>query len=405
MNGVAEFMKLAADAGALPPERTIQSASSEPVVTIDGRQVLAVCSSNYLGLAAHPEVKAAAAAAVMKYGVGANGSRLVSGTTDLHLALEEATASLKRTQAAVAFPTGFMANTGAITALAYLPYFARMTGMPLASDTAEMVVLSDVLNHASIIEGCQAARATLAYYEHCDLDSLETKLRRNEGKRLLIVTDGVFSMDGDIAPLPGIVALASRYGATLLIDDAHATGVLGANGRGPLVHFGLEPEANFQQKGTDAKSYGALGGFLASDVSTAEYLRVAARSYMFSGAAPPCLAAAILKAMEISEREPQRRVRLLRNRDYLVHGLEELGLRTMGMGTPIVPIVIGDDEVAIAISEDLFRGGILAPCVRWPAVARGHSRIRLTVLASHEREHLDRLLEAFAAVVAQYVVA
>ena len=402
MRGVSEFMTQAAERDALPLTRTIQGASSEPVVTIDGRRVISFCSSNYLGLATHEEVKAAAIEAVMEYGIGANGSRLISGTTDLHLALEEATRRLKRTEGVVAFPTGFMANTGAITALAYLPHFARMTGMPLHSATTEMVVLNDTLNHASIVEGCQGARASHAYYEHCDPDALEGKLRRHQGKRLLIVTDGVFSMDGDIAPLPDIVALATRYDASVLIDDAHASGVLGANGRGTLEHFGLEPQPNILQMGTYSKSYGALGGFIAADAATTDYLRVAAPSYMFSGAIPPCLAAAILKAMEIAEREPQRRVRLLRNRDYLVHGLEDLGFETRGMGTPIVPIDIGDDELAMAMSEELFERGILAPCVRWPAVARGESRIRLTIMTTHERQHLDALLEALAEVTARH---
>ena len=404
MKAVAEFMALVEDAGALPQVRVIQGPSSEPVVTIDGREVLNFCSSNYLGLATHPEVKDAVVAAVMEYGVGANGSRLVSGTTDLHIALEEATASHKLTEAAVAFPTGFMVNTGTIAAFAYVPYFARMAGLPLTSEAREMVVLSDALNHASIVEGCQVARAKQAYYEHCDMDSLEAKLRQNEGKRLLIVTDGIFSMDGDIAPLPEIVELAVRYGATVLVDDAHATGVLGRNGRGTLEHFGLEVGANILQMGTYSKSYGALGGFLAADRTTADYLRVAARPYMFSGALPPCVAAGILKAMEIAAREPQRRVRLLRNRDYLAYGLQELGLEVGGSGTPIVPIVIGDDDAAVAVSDELFRRGLLAPCVRWPAVARGQSRIRLTLMASHEREHLDRLLEEFAAVGARYGV-
>jgi len=404
MHAVAEFMGLVEGAGALPQVRVIQGPSSEPVVTIDGRQVLNFCSSNYLGLATHPEVKDAVIGAVLEYGVGANGSRLVSGTTDLHIALEEATARLKHTEAAVAFPTGYMVNTGTIAALAYVPYFARMAGLPLASEVREMVVLSDALNHTSIVEGCEVARARHVHYEHCDLDSLEAKLRHNEGKQLLIVTDGIFSMDGDIAPLPGIVELAARYGATVLVDDAHATGVLGRSGRGTLEHFGLEGGANILQMGTYSKSYGALGGFLAADRTTADYLRVAARSYMFSGALPPCLAAGILKAMEIAEREPQRRVRLLRNRDYLVYGLQELGLETLGSGTSIVPVVIGDDDSAVAISNELFRRGVLAPCVRWPAVARGQSRIRLTLMAGHEREHLDRLLEEFAAVGARYGV-
>ncbi len=404
MQAVAEFMGIATAAGALPDVRVIEGASTEPVVTVDGREVLLFCSSNYLGLATHPEIKQAVIEAVEEYGLGANGSRLVSGTTDLHLALEEATAEYKGTEAAIAFSSGFMANTGTIPALAYVPYFARMAGLPLPSGTSEMVILSDALNHASVTEGCRAARARHAHYPHCDLDALADKLRRSWGARLLIVTDGVFSMDGDIAPLPGIISLAQEYGATVLIDDAHATGVLGSSGRGTLEHFGLEGRANVLQMGTYSKSFGALGGFVAADQQVVEYLRVAAGSYMFSGALPPCLAAGIIKALEIAQREPQRRVRLWRNRDYVVGHLEDLGFDTLGSQTPIVPLRIGDDEKAAAIARELFERGLFAPCVRWPAVARGESRIRITLMASHEREHLDRLIEALADLGSEYGV-
>jgi 8-amino-7-oxononanoate synthase len=404
LRAVAEFMEIAAAANAMPEVRVIHGASTEPVVTVDGREVLLFCSSNYLGLATHPEIKQAVIEAVQEYGLGANGSRLVSGTTDLHLALEEATADYKGTEAAIAFSTGFMANTGTIPALAYVPYFARMAGLPLHSETQEMVILSDALNHASVVEGCRAARARHSHYPHCDLDALDNKLRHNWDKRLLIVTDGVFSMDGDIAPLPGILALAEEYGATLLLDDAHATGVLGSGGGGTLEHFGLEGGGNVLQMGTYSKAFGALGGFVAADQQTVEYLRVAAGAYMFSGALPPCLAAGILKAMEIAQREPQRRVKLWRNRDYVVGSLGDLGFDTLGSETPIVPLLIGDDETAAAISSELFERGIFAPSVRWPAVARGQSRVRIALMASHERSHLDRLIEALADLGAKYGV-
>ena len=214
---------------------------------------------------------------------------------------------------------------------------------------------------------------------------------------MLIVTDAVFSMDGDIAPVPEIVELARAYGAQVLLDDAHGTGVLGRGGRGTLEHFGLEPSDDILQMGTYSKAYGSLGGFVATDAATADYLRVAARSYMFSGAVPACVAAGALKAMEIAEREPQRRVRVLRNRDYLAHELRALGFTVLGDGTPILPIVIGDDRRGMEMSDELFARGLLAPCVRWPAVGRGETRIRLTLTAAHERDQLDLLLEAFEA--------
>ena len=395
MQAVAQFMDLVEQAGAMPPAHVMSSATADPVALIDGREIHVFCSSNYLGLATHPEVKQAVIDAVEVYGLGANGSRLISGTTDVHIALEEATARVKGMEAATSFPTGFMANTGIIAGLAYLPFFARMTGMALSEGLPEMVVLSDELNHASIIEGREAARARHATYRHGDVRSLEEKLELHAGRRLLIVTDAVFSMDGDIAPVPEIVELARAYGAQVLLDDAHGTGVLGRNGRGTLEHFGLEPSGDILQMGTYSKAYGSLGGFVATDAATADYLRIAARSYMFSGAPPACVAAGALKAIEIAEREPQRRVRVLRNRDYLALELRALGFTVLGDGTPILPIVVGDDRRAMEIADELFVRGILAPCVRWPAVGRGESRIRLTLTASHEREQLDLLLEAF----------
>jgi len=398
MRAVSEFMELVRSAGALPPEHVMQGPSSEPVAVIDGREVLVFCSSNYLGLATHPEVKAAVAEAVMEYGVGANGSRLISGTTDLHVALERQTALFKGTESAIAFPTGYMVNSGTIAALAYLPYFARMAGLPVGSDERRTVVLSDELNHASIVEGGQLARGPFVHYAHSDLDALEVKLREHRDKRPLIVTDGVFSMDGDIAPLPGILELAAEYGATVLVDDAHATGVLGRTGRGTLEYFGLEAGDNVLHMGTYSKSYGSMGGFLAADRATTDYLRVAARPYMFSGAMPPCLAAGILAAMRVAEREPQRRVQVLRNRDYIVYGLQQIGFDVPGAGTPIIPIVIGDDEAGMALSAGLLERGLWVPCIRWPAVGRGQSRLRITITAIHEREQLDRLLEGFAEV-------
>jgi 8-amino-7-oxononanoate synthase len=398
MQGVSQFMGLVSEAEAMPPVRTMSTATSDPVALIDGREVLVFCSSNYLGLATHPEVKQAVADAVEVYGLGANGSRLISGTTDVHVALEEATARLKGTEAAISFPTGFMACTGAIGGLAYLPFFARMTGFALDGGLSETVVVSDALNHASIIEGTEAARARHATYAHCDMRSLEEKLAAHRGRRLLIVTDAVFSMDGDVAPVPEIVALARAYGAQVLLDDAHGTGVLGRTGRGTLEHFDMEPADDILQLGTYSKSFGALGGFVAADAAVTEYLRVAARSYMFSGAVPACVAAGALKAIEIAEREPQRRVRVLRNRDYLAHELRALGFEVIGDGTPIVPVLIGDDRAGMELSDELYARGLLAPCVRWPAVARGETRIRITLTSAHERGQLDVLLEAFEVV-------
>jgi glycine C-acetyltransferase len=396
LRAMHEYVELANEACILPPVRVIQGASTEPEVQIAGRKVLQFCSSNYLGLATHPEVKQAVAEALAVYGVGANGSRVISGTTDLHVALEDLTARYKGTEAALAFSAGFMANTGTIPAFAYAPTFARMCAVPLEGKTAESVIVSDALNHASIIDGCELARGKHVSYQHADLDALERKLEQNRGKRLLIVTDGIFSMDGDIAPLPGIIALANEYDAGVLLDDAHASGVLGKTGRGTLEHYGLEEDAGLMQMGTYSKSFGCLGGFVAADAETVEYLRWAARPYMFSGAMPPCLAAGIIKSIEISLQEPERRLRLWDNRDYLVANLASLGFDTLGSETPIIPIFIGDDAKAKELSDELFANGLFVPSVVWPAVARGQARLRITLMASHERGHLDRLIDGMA---------
>ena len=395
MRAIEEYIQMAHAAGFLPEVRVIHGASTDPVVTFaGGRTALLFCSSNYLGLANHPEVRAAVAEAAVVYGVGANGSRLISGTTDLHVALEQATASFKGADAARAFSTGFMAAMGTIAAFAYTPHFARMCGVSLCGTTPAAVVLCDALNHASIIDGCRSARAKTVYYAHGDMDMLEEKLRQNRGKRLLIVTDGVFSMDGDIAPLPDILSLARDHGAVVMIDDAHASGVLGSSGKGTLEHFGLEADGDVLQMGTYSKSFGSMGGFVTGGADIMEYLSFAARPYMFSAALPPCLAAGIIKAIEIAGREPERRVRLWAHRDYLVDNLQALGFDTLGSETPIIPIAIGDDAMAATISQELFERGLFAPSVQWPAVARGQSRIRITLMASHEREHLDRLIES-----------
>ncbi|MEZ5125403.1 MAG: aminotransferase class I/II-fold pyridoxal phosphate-dependent enzyme [Thermoleophilia bacterium] len=392
MRAIEEYVELGQAEGIFPEVRVIQGASTNPIVRdADGHEVILFCSSNYLGLAGHPEVKSAVADALEIYGLGANGSRVISGTTDRHVALEAATAQLKGSEAAAAFSTGFMAAEGSIAAFGYVPHFARMCGVPL-STSQSATVISDSLNHASIIDGCHASRAKTAYYNHGDMDMLAEKLKQNRDRRVLVVTDGIFSMDGDIAPLPEILDLARQYGASVMVDDAHATGVLGASGKGTLEHFGLQPAGDILQMGTYSKSFGAIGGFVAASDEVVEYLRWAARPYMFSGSLPPCIVAGIMKAMEIAAREPERRQRLWENRDYLVRHMNALGFDTLGSETPIVPILIGDDETAERISRELYARGIFAPCVKWPAVARGQSRIRVTLMATHERQHLDRLV-------------
>lgn len=355
--------------------RTIESRQG-PSVIIDGRTVLLFCSNDYLGLAAHPALGDAAADAMARYGFGAGASRLVSGTMSLHEELEHSIAAFKGTEAAILFNSGYAANTGMIPALA----------------GEDDVIFSDALNHASIIDGCRLSKARTIVYQHGDLNDLEHHLRGSaSARKKLIITDGIFSMDGDIAPLPGLVSLAERYNALLMVDDAHGTGVLGNGGRGTVEHFGLAGKVPIQM-GTLGKALGCFGAYVAGDRGLIQYLLNTSRSYIFSTALPPAVCAASLAALSLVEREPQRREHLWNNRKRLAAGLAKLNVACAGSETPIIPIIVGDAEPALVASRRLFELGLYAPAIRPPSVSVGSSRIRLTVMASHTDEDIDQAL-------------
>jgi 8-amino-7-oxononanoate synthase len=349
-------------------------------VLLDGHSVLLLCSNNYLGLAEHPALTQAAAAAMERYGFGSGASRLVSGNSPLHEALEAGIAAFKGSEAAMVFNSGYAANTGVIPALA----------------GEGDALFSDELNHASIIDGCRLSRATTHVYRHRDSDHLETLLRANESSsRKLIVTDGVFSMDGDIAPLPDLVLLAERYGAILMVDDAHGTGVLGSSGRGTVEHFGLKGRVPVQM-GTLGKALGSFGAYVAGDRDLIRYLLNTSRSYIFSTSLPPAVCAASLAALDVLDREPERRERLWKNRTRLSHGLQAQGIDIGRSETPIIPVIVGDADRALAVSRRLLEQGMFAPAIRPPSVPQGSSRIRITVMATHSDEDIDRAIGAFA---------
>jgi 8-amino-7-oxononanoate synthase len=351
-----------------------------PSVLLDGHPVLLFCSNNYLGLAEHPALTQAAAAAMERYGFGSGASRLVSGNSPLHEELEGRIASFKGSEAAMVFNSGYAANTGVIPALA----------------GEGDALFSDELNHASIIDGCRLSRATTLVYGHRDGDHLETLLRANaSARRKVIVTDGVFSMDGDIAPLPDLVLLAERYGAILMVDDAHGTGVLGNRGRGTVEHFGLAGRVPVQM-GTLGKALGSFGAYVAGDRGLIRYLQNTVRSFIFSTSLPPAVCAASLAALDLLDREPERRMRLWKNRTRFAEGLQAQGIDIGGSATPIVPVVIGDAERALAASGRILEQGICAPAIRPPSVPQGSSRIRTTVMATHSDEEIDRAVKAFA---------
>lgn len=355
----------------------------EARVNIDGREILLFSSNNYLGFSTHPDVKASCIRAVEEFGTGSGGSRLTTGNMRLHRKLEEKVAGFKGAEDAIVFNTGYMTNLGAIAAL---------------MGKGDLIA-SDELNHASIIDGCRLSRAEIKVFAHSDVRDLRCVLAgASSYRRRLIVVDGVFSMDGDIAPLPLLLEIASEYNALLMVDDAHATGVLGRKGTGTVEYFGLKgkPESKAViQMGTLSKAFGSEGGYVAGSRELIDYLRNKARSFIFSTAFSPGSAAAAIAAIEVLEREPQILQRLRLNINYLVEGLRRLGYRVEPTETAIIPVPIGDSKQALAMAAHLEELGIFVPAIRPPTVPEGTSRLRVTVMATHTTRDIDIALEAF----------
>jgi 8-amino-7-oxononanoate synthase len=349
-------------------------------VLLDGRPVLLLCSNNYLGLADHPRVREAAADAAMRWGVGAGASRLVSGTMTIHRRLEQRLADFKRRERALLFGSGYLANTGIVAALA----------------RPGDVIFSDALNHASIVDGCRLSRAEVFVYDHCDVEHLQWGIERAEGRGALIVTDSVFSMDGDIAPLAEIVELARRSGLRTLVDEAHGTGAVGPDGRGAVAAAGLEDEIDVIV-GTLGKALGSYGAFAACDAPMARYLTNAARTFIFSTALPPPVVAGALAALDLLVSEPRRVQRLATNADTLRDALAAEGLEAGDSATQIVPLVIGDAAVAVAVSEAALERGVFAQAIRPPTVPEHTSRLRLAVMATHRERELREAAQTIAA--------
>lgn len=359
-------------------ELSLINSPSAPVISVEGREVLLFASNNYLGLANHPQVKDAAIKAIGKFGVGSGASRLISGNVTPHQVLEGELASFKETEAALTFSSGYATNIGVI------PNLAR----------ADSLILADRLCHASLIDGCRLSRATLRVFHHNDVSHLKRLLAKTRSRTsTLILTEGVFSMDGDVAPLPEIARLAEEYGATLLIDDAHGTGVMGATGRGTVEHFGLDSR-HILQMGTLSKALGSSGGFIAGPKDFVAYLVNTARSFIYTTAPPPAIAAAASAALAIIRQEPQRRVTLWRNREFLHHRLVTMGFQLTDTQSPILPIMVNDPEIGVHMSQHLRAEGVWIPAVRPPTVPKGTSRLRITVTADHSLEHLETALRA-----------
>ncbi|HVH00240.1 MAG TPA: 8-amino-7-oxononanoate synthase [Miltoncostaeaceae bacterium] len=351
-----------------------------PEVAIDGVPHLLLASNNYLGLAGDPAVVAGARAALEAYGAGAGASRLVTGSLDLHRRLEERLAALKRCEDALVFPSGFQANVGTIPALV----------------GRGDVVFSDELNHASLIDGCRLSGARVVRYAHADGAALDGAVRAaGDAPRRLIVTDTVFSMDGDLAPLPEIVGVAERHGCMLMVDEAHATGVLGPSGAGALEHFGLEGRVPVVM-GTLSKALGAQGGYVAGDRDLCDYLRTRDRGFVFTTALAPAAAGAALAALDVVRDQPERRARLHRLVARLVAGARDLGYEVLPTDSAVVGVLIGEAADALAVGASLRQARVWAPAIRPPSVPPGTARLRLTVMATHEDRHIDWALEALA---------
>jgi len=357
-------------------------------VLLDGREVLLLCSNDYLGLANHPSVRAAAADAAMEWGAGAGASRLISGNMQPHRALEQRLAAFEGYEAALLFGSGYLANTGTIAALA----------------GRGEVVFSDELNHASIIDGCRLSRAETFVYRHGDLDHLAWGLRAAGERASLIVTDGVFSMDGDVAPLPELAELAARHGCRLMVDEAHATGALGPGGRGSVAAAGLSGEVDLAM-GTLGKALGSYGAYVCASRELSDYLVNTARSFVFSTAPPPPVVAASLTALELLESEPQRVDRLRSNAATLRSALAAEGLAAGDSDTQIVPVAVGDPELTMRLCERALDRGVFAQGIRPPTVPEGTSRLRFTVMATHRPEELRDAAQRVGAVARELGIA
>jgi glycine C-acetyltransferase len=371
-----------AEQGLLLHPRTLEGPTGARA-RFDGRDVINLASNNYLGLANHPRMNEAGARAARELGAGTGAVRTIAGSMTMHRELEERFAAFKHAEDALMFQSGFTSNAGTVAAIL----------------TKEDVIVSDQLNHASIIDGARLSRAEIKVFPHKDASAADALLSetKRDGRRQLLITDGVFSMDGDIAPLPDLVEVAERHGAIMMVDDAHASGVLGAGGAGTVDHFGLHGRVDVQV-GTLSKAIGVLGGFIAGPHHLIEWLQNRGRPYLFSTSAPPAVVAACIEALDIIRDEPDRLERLWSNTRSFKAGLHDLGFDTGGSETPITPVITGDEEKTQVFARRLFEEGVFTPAIVFPTVAKGQARVRTIVTAEHDEQDLKEALDVFGRV-------
>ena len=363
--------------GLYPYFRVIESAQ-EPVIVVGGKKMIMIGSNNYLGLTNHPRVKEAAIKAIKKYGTGCAGSRFLNGNLNLHEELETKLAAFFRQEAALVFSTGFQTNLGTLSAL-------------IGKDDVGFI---DKYDHASIIDGCRLSFGEIKKFRHNDLNSLERMMKDSGNRRKLVVVDGVFSMEGDIAPLPGLVKLAEKYKAGVMVDDAHGVGVLGKTGRGTAEHFDLEKEVDLIM-GTYSKSLASIGGFIAGRAKVIDYIKHHARALIFSASLPAASVASVSTALDIINEEPERRERLWKNTLKMLNGFKEMGYNVGPSETPIIPIILGENEKVFQAWKLLHEARIFANAVVSPAVPQGKALIRTSYMATHTDEQLDKVLDVF----------
>jgi glycine C-acetyltransferase len=357
----------------------ILESKQEATSRFDGKQVVNLSSNNYLGLATHPKLVEAMVKATLEFGVGSGAVRTIAGTMSIHMELERRLAAFKKTEAVVVFQSGFTANAGTVSAI-------------LNKDD---VIISDELNHASIIDGCRLSKAPIKVFPHKDVDAARKIIKElPAGQKKLLITDGVFSMDGDLGPLPALCDVADEYGCIMMVDDAHASGVFGANGRGTVDHFNMHGRVDIQV-GTLSKALGSLGGYVAGTKNFIEFLYHRARPFLFSTSHPPGVAAACIAAVDLLENEPELIERLWDNTRFFKKGLQDLGFNTGISESPITPVIAGEGALAMKLSDRLFQEGVFASGIAFPTVAKDKARVRTIVTAAHTKAELQYALDVF----------